>query len=79
MLRNHGLLTVAETVADAFLYMYIFERTCSIQVAAQAGGNPLIPISNTIVPQRGGAAEHGDEGSAWLFAVARTAAKARPD
>jgi ribulose-5-phosphate 4-epimerase/fuculose-1-phosphate aldolase len=49
MLRNHGLLTVGETVADAFLYMYLFERTCAIQVAAQAGGGPLIPISETIV------------------------------
>ena len=32
MLRNHGLLTVGETVADAFLYMYVFETTCAIQV-----------------------------------------------
>ena len=47
MLRNHGLLTVGNTIADAFLAMYIFETTCQIQVAAQAGGaltevNPLI-------------------------------------
>lgn len=25
MLRNHGLLTVGKTVADAFLFMYVFE------------------------------------------------------
>ena len=25
MLRNHGLLTVGETVPDAFLFMYLFE------------------------------------------------------
>ncbi len=47
MLRNHGLLTVGPTIADAFLSMYIFESTCQIQIAAQAGGalsevNPLI-------------------------------------
>ena len=47
MLRNHGLLTVGPTIADAFLSMYIFETTCQIQIAAQAGGmltevNPLI-------------------------------------
>ena len=47
MLRNHGLLTVGKTIADAFLSMYTFENTCQIQVAAQAGGalievNPLI-------------------------------------
>ena len=39
MLRNHGLLTVGTSIADAFLHMYIFEATCSIQVAAQAGGD----------------------------------------
>jgi ribulose-5-phosphate 4-epimerase/fuculose-1-phosphate aldolase len=30
MLRNHGLLTVAETIADAFLFMYFFETACRI-------------------------------------------------
>jgi ribulose-5-phosphate 4-epimerase/fuculose-1-phosphate aldolase len=38
MLRNHGLLTVGKTIADAFLNMYIFENTCRIQIDAQAGG-----------------------------------------
>jgi ribulose-5-phosphate 4-epimerase/fuculose-1-phosphate aldolase len=38
MLRNHGLLTVGASIADAFLSMYIFETTCQIQIAAQAGG-----------------------------------------
>jgi ribulose-5-phosphate 4-epimerase/fuculose-1-phosphate aldolase len=38
MLRNHGLLTVGATIADAFLSMYFFESTCRIQIDAQAGG-----------------------------------------
>ncbi|SFN50393.1 class II aldolase/adducin family protein [Dokdonella immobilis] len=38
MLRNHGLLTVGPSIADAFLAMYLFETTCQIQLAAQAGG-----------------------------------------
>jgi ribulose-5-phosphate 4-epimerase/fuculose-1-phosphate aldolase len=38
MLRNHGLLTVGRTIADAFLSMYVFESACQIQVSAQAGG-----------------------------------------
>ncbi|MBM3386690.1 MAG: class II aldolase/adducin family protein [Betaproteobacteria bacterium] len=37
MLRNHGLLTVGNTIADAFLSMYIFENTCRIQIDALAG------------------------------------------
>ena len=41
MLRNHGLLTVGKTIADAFLSMYTFENTCRIQVDALAGqSNP---------------------------------------
>jgi ribulose-5-phosphate 4-epimerase/fuculose-1-phosphate aldolase len=47
MLRNHGLLVVGPTIADAFLSMYVFETTCQIQTSAQAGGaltqvNPAI-------------------------------------
>lgn len=41
MLRNHGLLTVGRTIADAFLAMYIFESACQIQVSAQVGGDLL--------------------------------------
>ncbi|HEX7649427.1 MAG TPA: class II aldolase/adducin family protein [Noviherbaspirillum sp.] len=48
MLRNHGLLTLGSTVADAFLNMYVFEAACMIQVRAQAGGE-LIPIPQAII------------------------------
>ena len=49
MLRNHGLLTLGNTIADAFLQMYIFEAACMIQVRAQSGGGPLIPIAKPIL------------------------------
>ncbi len=48
MLRNHGLLTAAGSVADAFLAMYVFEAACTIQVRAQSGGE-LIPIAAPIL------------------------------
>ena len=48
MLRNHGLLTVGRTIADAFLSMYVFESACQIQVSAQAGGE-LTPLHPQIV------------------------------
>lgn len=38
VLRNHGLLTVGRSIADAFLAMYTFENACRIQIDAQAGG-----------------------------------------
>ncbi len=48
VLRNHGLLTVGRTVADAFLYMYILESACRIQLDAQAGGE-LIHVDARIL------------------------------
>ena len=48
MLRNHGLLTVGPTIADAFLSMYTFENTCRIQIDAQAGGE-LVEVDPRIV------------------------------
>jgi len=49
MLRNHGLLTVGATIADAFLLMFTFQRACEIQVGAQAGGSRLIRVNPKIV------------------------------
>lgn len=49
MLRNHGLLTVGRTIADAFLNMYVFEAACTIQVRAQSGGGELIAIPAAII------------------------------
>jgi ribulose-5-phosphate 4-epimerase/fuculose-1-phosphate aldolase len=49
MLRNHGLLTVGRSVAEAFVAMYFFEATCMMQLRAMSGGTPLRRISNAIV------------------------------
>ncbi|MES2917055.1 MAG: class II aldolase/adducin family protein [Pseudomonadota bacterium] len=49
MLRNHGLLTVGATPADAFLHMYIFEAACLIQVRALAGGGELVQVHPDIL------------------------------
>jgi ribulose-5-phosphate 4-epimerase/fuculose-1-phosphate aldolase len=50
ILRNHGLLTVGETVGDAFVAMYYLEASCAIQVRAQAGGE-LIPVPKEVLDQ----------------------------
>ena len=49
MLRNHGLLTIGRSVAEAFVAMYFMETACMIQVRAQAGGGKLRRISQGIV------------------------------
>jgi ribulose-5-phosphate 4-epimerase/fuculose-1-phosphate aldolase len=49
MLRNHGLLTVGASIADAFLAMYNLQRACEVQVLAQAGGAALTSVHPIIV------------------------------
>jgi len=49
MLRNHGLLTLGRSAADTFLKMFMLQRACEIQIAAQAGGSELVRIPATIL------------------------------
>lgn len=42
ILRNHGLLTVGRTVAEAFILMYYLERSCEVQLAIQATGAEVL-------------------------------------
>lgn len=49
ILRNHGLLTVGATVAEAFYWMYYLEQCCRLQIAAQSSGAPLsMPPSQVV-------------------------------
>jgi ribulose-5-phosphate 4-epimerase/fuculose-1-phosphate aldolase len=46
ILRNHGLLTLGETVREAFELMYYLDCACQIQVDACAGGlETVLPMS----------------------------------
>lgn len=47
-LRNHGLLTVGRTAAEAFMAMYRAERACRFQLAFQQSGAALSPIPEDI-------------------------------
>jgi ribulose-5-phosphate 4-epimerase/fuculose-1-phosphate aldolase len=49
ILRNHGLLTVGRTPADAFLMMYNLQKACEVQIMAQSGGGKLIQIPQPIL------------------------------
>jgi len=54
ILRNHGLLTVGGTAAEAFLAMFLLERACKIQILAQAGGelvNIPVPVLRQVESQ----------------------------
>lgn len=45
VMRNHGLVTLGPSVAEAFLAMYLFESVCRIQLAALATGRELTYVS----------------------------------
>lgn len=49
ILRNHGLLTIGTTCADAFHRLYFLERACTFQIRALAGGvKPVIPAPHLL-------------------------------
>jgi ribulose-5-phosphate 4-epimerase/fuculose-1-phosphate aldolase len=49
ILRNHGLLTVGETMGEAFQAMYSLESACQIQVGAAGGGAELIEVGQEVL------------------------------
>ena len=54
ILRNHGLLTVGSTMADAFQAMHRLEAACMVQVRAQSGGAELIEIPSDVLERARG-------------------------
>ena len=42
VLRNHGLLTVGESVAEAAWWFITMERSCQAQLLAEAAGTPVL-------------------------------------
>ncbi|MDB5434574.1 MAG: hypothetical protein JWR47_831 [Phenylobacterium sp.] len=48
MLRSHGTLTCGGSIATAFQRMYRLERACEMQVAALAGGRPVITPNQAV-------------------------------
>ncbi len=49
LLRNHGGLTVGKTVGDAFMQMYDLIRACQVQLQAQATGQEIVFVEQSIV------------------------------
>ena len=48
ILRNHGLLTVGKTIAEAFMWMYRAERACRFQLSFQKAGAEAQQISKSV-------------------------------
>ena len=68
ILRNHGLLTAGQTVAEAFFLLYYLEQACRIQVDAMAGGTKLAlppgPVTEAMGAQYRGS-QSGEAAFLW--------------
>ncbi|MCS6987429.1 MAG: class II aldolase/adducin family protein [Sphingomonadaceae bacterium] len=60
ILRNHGTLTVGETVGEAFIRMYFLERACEAQCLALAAGRDGLHAPPQGTPEK--TAAQGREG-----------------
>lgn len=60
ILRNHGLLTLGRTVSEAFILMLNLERACRVQMAIQASGQPVNPLSPEVCEKTARQYESGD-------------------
>jgi ribulose-5-phosphate 4-epimerase/fuculose-1-phosphate aldolase len=49
LLRNHGGLTVGETIGDAFMHMYDLTRACQVQLQIMATGMKPVEVDQSIV------------------------------
>jgi len=48
ILRNHGLVTLGRSVAEAFILMHNLERACRVQMAIQGSGQPVHPVPEDV-------------------------------
>ncbi|WP_448549132.1 class II aldolase/adducin family protein [Thalassotalea fusca] len=49
LLRNHGGLTLGQTVGDAFMHMYDLTRACEVQLQIQSTNQEAILVDQSIV------------------------------
>jgi ribulose-5-phosphate 4-epimerase/fuculose-1-phosphate aldolase len=54
VLRNHGMLTCGRSVAEAFKLMHNLERSCRAQLAIQAAGGEISPLSEHVARKTAG-------------------------
>ncbi|WP_328537154.1 class II aldolase/adducin family protein [Streptomyces sp. NBC_00344] len=63
ILRNHGLLTVGDSVDAAAWWFFTMERCCQVQLAARAAGKPVLIDHHNAVAAR---EQLGSDLVAWI-------------
>ena len=51
IMRNHGLLSVGRTVAEAFYFLYTIENACKVQLDVLAAGREMVIPRQDIIDQ----------------------------
>lgn len=70
ILRNHGLLTMGQTVGEAFVLMYNLERACMVQVMAMSTGQPIHQAPLPAIEKTAELLNRGPKGTrtwAWML------------
>ena len=61
-MKNHGVLVVGNTVAQAYNRLYFLERVCQTQVLAMSTGEPLALLTDDVIAQVQTPPEHDRHG-----------------
>ena len=75
VLRNHGLLTVGTSVAEAWGRMWNLERACQVQVLAMSTGQPLHQAPIEAIEKTSGMLRNDPGGMAWGWLLRQLDAK----
>jgi ribulose-5-phosphate 4-epimerase/fuculose-1-phosphate aldolase len=83
VLRNHGLLTLGETIPEAFQQMFYLNRACEIQLAVLSAGEEIVELSEAVCEhtacQFEAAADGGGRGDLEFKALRRLLDRTTPD
>jgi len=71
MLRNHGLLTLGRSVAEAFILMHNLERACRVQLAIMSSGGEVSAVSEAIKERTAQQYERGGSNAGQTNPLAR--------
>lgn len=82
-LKNHGVITVGDTVAQAYRRLYKLEKACQTQLLAMSSGQPLEVMSDAViaeVQQRAPADRHpsGERDRLYFEAMMRVLDRVNP-
>lgn len=65
-MKHHGVMVLANTIAEAWDDLYYLERACEVQCLALSTGRPIVPVSRDVAEATARQMREGDEGSARL-------------